>query len=299
MAGAVDGRVHRARPRAAVAGREHVGGPRTAAASGLWQVKHSVRACFRHGQLPGRTVAVALEPMTAPANALQQRGRATLAGARRHLFAAAGGLRQRRRPKGPDPATPAAATTQYIAVGAWQAGCETIGHMSRPSPKSVPPRAASPGPFPTMPGRMCPTRADRRGLGMAGGLILVVAGLLVWLLSYVSLLIIPVMVAALLVRAVSAPWSGSWEGQVPKGLAVAITILGFLGLIVGALSLVGRQLVHGLRRAVGPGAQGLGAGPDLAVRGPAAADRRPDQQVHRRKALQQLQNNSSASSAGP
>jgi len=37
------------------------------------------------------------------------------------------------------------------------------------------------------------------------------------------------------------------KAKVPKGLAVGITILGFLGLIGGALSLVGRQLYFGFR----------------------------------------------------
>src|SRR6478736_5657566 len=75
-----------------------------------------------------------------------------------------------------------------------------------------------------------------------GGLILLVIGLLVWLLSHVSFLIIPIMVAALLSGLLSPAVRWMANRRVPKGLAVAITVLGFIGLIVGALTLVGRQL---------------------------------------------------------
>ena len=78
-----------------------------------------------------------------------------------------------------------------------------------------------------------------------GGLILLVIGLLVWLLSHVSFLIIPVMVAALLSGLLSPAVRWMANRRVPKGLAVAITVLGFIGLIVGALTLVGRQLMQG------------------------------------------------------
>ena len=78
-----------------------------------------------------------------------------------------------------------------------------------------------------------------------GGLILLVIGLLVWLLSHVSFLIIPIMVAALLSGLLSPAVRWMANRRVPKGLAVAITVLGFIGLIVGALTLVGRQLMQG------------------------------------------------------
>jgi predicted PurR-regulated permease PerM len=77
------------------------------------------------------------------------------------------------------------------------------------------------------------------------GLILLVAGALVWLLSKVSFLIIPVMVAALLAGLLSPVVGWLARHRVPNGLAVAITILGFIGVIAGALALVGRQLVSG------------------------------------------------------
>ncbi|AOT03796.1 AI-2E family transporter [Arthrobacter sp. U41] len=77
------------------------------------------------------------------------------------------------------------------------------------------------------------------------GLIILMAGALVWLLSRVSFLLIPVLVAALL-AGLLAPVK-NWLGRsgVPTGLAVAMTVLGFIGAIGAALALVGRQLVAG------------------------------------------------------
>lgn len=77
------------------------------------------------------------------------------------------------------------------------------------------------------------------------GLILLVGGALVWLLRGISFLIIPVMVAALLAGLLSPVVSWLKRGRVPGGAAVAITVVGFLGLIGGSLALVGRQLVAG------------------------------------------------------
>lgn len=77
------------------------------------------------------------------------------------------------------------------------------------------------------------------------GLILLFVGALVWLLSHISFLIIPVMVAALLAGLLSPVTRWMTRNRVPKGASVAITVLGFLGIIAGALALVGRQLVSG------------------------------------------------------
>ena len=77
------------------------------------------------------------------------------------------------------------------------------------------------------------------------GLILLVGGALIWLLSRISFLIIPVMVAALLAGLLSPIVRWLRDRRLPNGAAVAITILGFLGLIGGSLALVGRQLVAG------------------------------------------------------
>jgi putative heme transporter len=77
------------------------------------------------------------------------------------------------------------------------------------------------------------------------GLILLVGSALIWLLSRVSFLIIPVMVAALLAGLLNPIVGWLRSRRLPNGAAVAITILGFLGLIGGSLALVGRQLVAG------------------------------------------------------
>jgi len=77
------------------------------------------------------------------------------------------------------------------------------------------------------------------------GLILLVGGALVWLLSRVSFLIIPVMVAALLAGLLNPVVGWLKRYRVPAGLAVAATVLGFIGLIAGSLALVGRQLFTG------------------------------------------------------
>jgi predicted PurR-regulated permease PerM len=77
------------------------------------------------------------------------------------------------------------------------------------------------------------------------GLILLVGGALIWLLSRISFLIIPVMVAALLAGLLRPIVAWLRNRRLPVGAAVAITVLGFLGLIGGSLALVGRQLVAG------------------------------------------------------
>ncbi|TAP44461.1 AI-2E family transporter [Arthrobacter sp. S39] len=77
------------------------------------------------------------------------------------------------------------------------------------------------------------------------GLILLVGGALIWLLSRISFLIIPVMVAALLAGLLSPIVGWLRNRRLPNGAAVAVTVLGFLGLIGGSLALVGRQLVAG------------------------------------------------------
>ncbi|MGP0222724.1 MULTISPECIES: AI-2E family transporter [unclassified Paenarthrobacter] len=77
------------------------------------------------------------------------------------------------------------------------------------------------------------------------GLILLMIGALVWLLGKVSFLIIPVMVAALLAGLLYPVVAWLRNRGVPNGLAVAITVLAFIGVISGALALVGRQLISG------------------------------------------------------
>lgn len=77
------------------------------------------------------------------------------------------------------------------------------------------------------------------------GLMLLMAGALIWLLGRISFLIIPVMVAALLAGLLSPVVRWLRSRHLPNGAAVAITVVGFIGVIVGALALVGRQLASG------------------------------------------------------
>ncbi|XAS67986.1 AI-2E family transporter [Micrococcaceae bacterium Sec5.7] len=77
------------------------------------------------------------------------------------------------------------------------------------------------------------------------GLILLVVAALIWLMSRISFLIIPVMVAALLAGLLSPVVKWLKSVRLPTGAAVAVTVLAFLGLIAGSLALVGRQLASG------------------------------------------------------
>ncbi|CEA07446.1 AI-2 transport protein TqsA [Arthrobacter saudimassiliensis] len=79
------------------------------------------------------------------------------------------------------------------------------------------------------------------------GIVLVVGAGLIWILSHFTLIIIPLMIAALLAGLLSPISAWLQRNRVPGGLAVAVTIVTFLGLIVAALTLVGRQLALGFR----------------------------------------------------
>ncbi|GLB65648.1 AI-2E family transporter [Arthrobacter mangrovi] len=131
--------------------------------------------------------------------------------------------------------------------------------MSRPIPDNNPQGPA--GPAPRVPDS---TRDDvPYALRIAAswawriGLVIVVVGVLIWLLSYVSLLLIPVMIAALMAGLLQPVVRFLLKAKVPRGLAVGITILGFLGLVSGALSLVGRQLYFGFRELWGQVLEGV------------------------------------------
>jgi predicted PurR-regulated permease PerM len=76
-------------------------------------------------------------------------------------------------------------------------------------------------------------------------IILVVVTALVWGLAQLSFLVIPVLVAALLAGLLSPVVNAFVRAQVPRGVAVAITELGFIALVAGLLTLVGRQISAG------------------------------------------------------
>ncbi len=100
------------------------------------------------------------------------------------------------------------------------------------------------------------------------GLILLVGGALVWLLGRISFLVIPVMVAALLAGLLSPIVRWLRRRGVPRGLAVAITEVGLIAVVGGALVLMGRQLVAGFADLYGEALQGLGQVQDWLASGP-------------------------------
>ena len=76
-------------------------------------------------------------------------------------------------------------------------------------------------------------------------IILVVGAMLVWIMGNISILIIPVMVAALL-SALLTPFVKLLDKLgLPHGINVAIAEVGLIVVVVGGLFLVGRQLVAG------------------------------------------------------
>ncbi|MBM6620322.1 AI-2E family transporter [Micrococcaceae bacterium RIT802] len=71
-------------------------------------------------------------------------------------------------------------------------------------------------------------------------------GLLLWLLSHVSLLVIPLMIAALLAGLLMPVVRLLKRWQVPNGLATGLTMVAFLAVITGLLLLVGRTMARGM-----------------------------------------------------
>ncbi|WP_188668158.1 AI-2E family transporter [Tersicoccus solisilvae] len=78
------------------------------------------------------------------------------------------------------------------------------------------------------------------------GMIVLVAWGLSWVVAFFSVLIIPLMIAALLAGLLSPLVRLLHRNKVPKGLAVAIVEIGFIAIVAGALTLVGRQIVSGI-----------------------------------------------------
>lgn len=77
--------------------------------------------------------------------------------------------------------------------------------------------------------------------------ILLAAGILVWIMGKITVLLIPLMVAALLAALLSPLVHGLRRIGLPLGLSVAVAELGLIVAVVGGLFLVGRQMVAGIR----------------------------------------------------
>ncbi len=78
-------------------------------------------------------------------------------------------------------------------------------------------------------------------------IILLAAGMLVWIMSKITVLLIPVMVAALLAALLIPAVTGLRRIGLPRGLSVAVAEVGLIVAVVGGLFLVGRQMVAGIR----------------------------------------------------
>ena len=76
--------------------------------------------------------------------------------------------------------------------------------------------------------------------------VVIAVGVAIWLLSKISLLLIPLMIAALL-TGLLGPLVNVLHRKlsVPRGLAVGITVIGFLAVVTGGLTMVGQRLGAG------------------------------------------------------
>ncbi len=91
-------------------------------------------------------------------------------------------------------------------------------------------------------------------------LVLAMAGAGIWLLSHVSLLVIPLIVAALLATLLRPLHRRFHRWGIPTGLSVAAVVIGFLLAVLGLLTLVGQQLAAGfadMRDQITVGVQGI------------------------------------------
>jgi predicted PurR-regulated permease PerM len=76
--------------------------------------------------------------------------------------------------------------------------------------------------------------------------VVIAAGLFVWLLGRISLLVVPLMLAGLLASLLSPVCIWLREYRVPKAAAVTITLLGFFAFLAATLTLAGRTMASGV-----------------------------------------------------
>lgn len=77
------------------------------------------------------------------------------------------------------------------------------------------------------------------------GLVMLIAAALVWLLSHITLLVIPLMIAGLIASVLTPAVTFLRRWGIPSGAAVAATVIGLLLAVAATLSLVGQQLAIG------------------------------------------------------
>ncbi|GAA5227713.1 AI-2E family transporter [Paeniglutamicibacter antarcticus] len=129
-------------------------------------------------------------------------------------------------------------------------------------------------------------------------LIVLAVGIAVWLLSHVTLLVVPLMIAALLAGLLTPVVNFLHRDlRLPKGLAVGVTMLGFLGVTVGGLSIVGQRLATGFASLWSQALTGLSQIQYWLSNGPLALSNQ-DLDVLFQDALNQLKSNSSTILSG-
>lgn len=128
--------------------------------------------------------------------------------------------------------------------------------------------------------------------------IVIAVGIAVWLLSHVSLLLIPLMIAALLAGLLSPVVNFlNRTLRFPKGLSVGVTMIAFLGLVVGGLSIVGRRLATGFASLWSQALTGIGQIQHWLSTGPLALSNQDVDQLVQ-DALNELRSNSSSILSG-
>ncbi len=127
--------------------------------------------------------------------------------------------------------------------------------------------------------------------------LLIVCAMLVWLLSQVTILLIPIMIATILATLLRPIVKKLKQIGVPQGLSVAIAEVGLVVLVLGALFLVGRQLVVGFTDLSQQAIKGLIQIQEWLTSGPLGLSN--DQlTTYLNDALAALQNNSNAILSG-
>lgn len=129
------------------------------------------------------------------------------------------------------------------------------------------------------------------------GAILLVSAMLVWLLSQITILIIPVMLAAILASLLRPLVRGLKKIGLPQGLSVAIAEVGLIVVVLGGLFLVGRQMVTGFSALSEQAIQGVIKIQEWLTNGPLGIS---NDQINKylNEALAAVQNNSSTIISG-
>ena len=128
-------------------------------------------------------------------------------------------------------------------------------------------------------------------------ILLVAAAMVIWLLSKITILLIPIMIATILATLLRPVVRGLKKIGVPQGLSVALAEVGLIVLVVGALALVGRQLVVGFSDLSQQAVKGLIKIQDWLTNGPLGLSN--DQMTkYLDEGLAALQNNSNAILSG-